>query len=186
VHSIGFHVIGWNLFVFLNFLLINRAGLKFEIARQVEILTIYVVVFYVIYFLIAPLLLKKRLLWFVITLVVVTTSAVLIYHTIQQHHHAELMGEIRKERNEIFHEGIEREMSPKGKGPPFARGNFHVKESIMQVLFFVLVSLLLRFAQKWQFDEKAKYVLEKEKSDAELLFLKQQINPHFLFNSLNT
>ena len=34
-------------------------------------------------------------------------------------------------------------------------------------------------------DEKDKRKLEKEKMAAEIRFLKSQINPHFLFNTLN-
>lgn len=53
------------------------------------------------------------------------------------------------------------------------------------VLFYML-AFLIRFIQKWQDDEKQRNELEKEKISNELSFLKQQINPHFLFNSLNS
>jgi LytS/YehU family sensor histidine kinase len=47
---------------------------------------------------------------------------------------------------------------------------------VFAVLFF---SLLLRIASQWRRSEK-------EKLNAELSYLKAQINPHFLFNTLNS
>jgi LytS/YehU family sensor histidine kinase len=44
---------------------------------------------------------------------------------------------------------------------------------------------MLRFAKDWFELEAKKKELENEKLTAELSFLKEQINPHFLFNTLN-
>jgi sensor histidine kinase YesM len=66
-------------------------------------------------------------------------------------------------------------------GPP--RGHalsfllFDYKLYLFIIVFFV--SLLAKISQKWK-------KTEKEKLNAELLFLKAQINPHFLFNTLNS
>jgi len=52
-------------------------------------------------------------------------------------------------------------------------------------LFIVIFVGMLRFAVDWfEFDARQKTV-ENEKLTAELNFLKAQINPHFLFNTLN-
>lgn len=52
-------------------------------------------------------------------------------------------------------------------------------------LFIVIFVAMLRFAKEWfEFEAKKKEV-ENEKLQAELNFLKAQINPHFLFNTLN-
>lgn len=51
--------------------------------------------------------------------------------------------------------------------------------------FFVFISTALKFAGDWFQNEKVRKNLENEKLSAELAFLKSQINPHFLFNSLN-
>ncbi len=52
-------------------------------------------------------------------------------------------------------------------------------------LFIVIFVAMLRFAKEWfEFESKKKEV-ENEKLQAELNFLKAQINPHFLFNTLN-
>lgn len=51
--------------------------------------------------------------------------------------------------------------------------------------FFVFISTAFKFAGDWFLNEKVRKNLENEKLTAELAFLKSQINPHFLFNSLN-
>ena len=54
------------------------------------------------------------------------------------------------------------------------------------VFFLVLtVSTCTRVIQEWLGIETKKQEIEKEKLSTELSFLKSQINPHFLFNTLN-
>ncbi|EDM37476.1 putative transmembrane protein [Pedobacter sp. BAL39] len=57
--------------------------------------------------------------------------------------------------------------------------------SIFTSGFFVVVSSLLKFAIDWFGNERVQRNLETEKREMELQFLKSQLNPHFLFNSLN-
>lgn len=52
-------------------------------------------------------------------------------------------------------------------------------------LFIVIFVAMLRFAKDWFEFEAKKKAVENEKLTAELNFLKAQINPHFLFNTLN-
>lgn len=51
--------------------------------------------------------------------------------------------------------------------------------------FFIVVSSLVKFAVDWFGNERVQRQLESERKDMELQFLKSQLNPHFLFNSLN-
>ena len=56
------------------------------------------------------------------------------------------------------------------------------------ILFFVVVlfvSLGLRMNFEWKRAEEEKIEIEKGKLNAELSYLKAQVNPHFLFNTLN-
>ncbi len=54
------------------------------------------------------------------------------------------------------------------------------------VFFLVFtVSTCMRVIQEWLSTEKKNEQIEKEKLVTELSFLKSQINPHFLFNTLN-
>jgi len=53
------------------------------------------------------------------------------------------------------------------------------------VLVLICASSSIKFFQKWISDRQLIYELEKSKISAELEQLKNQINPHFLFNMLN-
>lgn len=66
----------------------------------------------------------------------------------------------------------------------FFRTRFIISHSII-VLFVVAFVAMLRFASEW-FDLQAKkQEVANDKLATELRFLKEQINPHFLFNTLN-
>ena len=53
------------------------------------------------------------------------------------------------------------------------------------LLFSIILSMTLKFLKDWYDDQQSKRDLQKMQLQSELKFLKTQINPHFLFNSLN-
>lgn len=57
--------------------------------------------------------------------------------------------------------------------------------AVVTSTFFVFLSTAYKFSVDWFLNEKIRKNLENEKLSTELAFLKSQINPHFLFNSLN-
>lgn len=66
----------------------------------------------------------------------------------------------------------------------FFRTSFIIQHTLNVVLVMGFVAML-RFANEW-FDLQARrQEIENEKLATELRFLKEQINPHFLFNTLN-
>lgn len=67
----------------------------------------------------------------------------------------------------------------------FFYSNFFIVQTVAITLFITIFVGMLRFAVDWfEFESKKKEV-ENEKLATELNFLKAQINPHFLFNTLN-
>jgi two-component system, LytTR family, sensor histidine kinase AlgZ len=61
---------------------------------------------------------------------------------------------------------------------------FIIRHSISSLFIAVFIGML-RFVKDWFDLESKKKEMENEKLIAELRFLKAQINPHFLFNTLN-
>lgn len=58
--------------------------------------------------------------------------------------------------------------------------------TIFTSLLFLFLSTILKFTVDWFLNERIQRDLENQRLTAELAFLKSQINPHFLFNSLNS
>jgi LytS/YehU family sensor histidine kinase len=67
--------------------------------------------------------------------------------------------------------------------PPFRQ--IHLYNYAFTSLFLVFFSTGLRVLERQDKIEKSRRELEKEKLNSELAFLKNQISPHFFFNTLN-
>jgi two-component system, LytTR family, sensor kinase len=77
-----------------------------------------------------------------------------------------------------------RELHDVKKGrPPFRQ--IHMFNYGMNSLFLIFFSLGLTIVERHVSMEKRQKELEKEKLNSELAFLKNQISPHFFFNTLN-
>lgn len=57
---------------------------------------------------------------------------------------------------------------------------------MINLFFIVLIGISVKLFKRWNHKEKQEQELQKEKVEAELKMLKTQINPHFLFNTLNS
>ncbi|WP_239986460.1 MULTISPECIES: sensor histidine kinase [Arenibacter] len=73
--------------------------------------------------------------------------------------------------------------------PPGGNGPGAFRFVLMTTVIFAvpyIFSTMLKVYTEWQKNEDLRKLVEKEKIQSELQFLKSQLNPHFLFNSLNT
>lgn len=66
----------------------------------------------------------------------------------------------------------------------FSSTKFIVQHSL-GTFFIVIFVALMKFVEDWFDFESRKREIENEQLNSELRFLKEQINPHFLFNTLN-
>jgi len=74
---------------------------------------------------------------------------------------------------------------PHPKGPRHRFRIFPLPGSAALFLLIFVISSSVKIIQQWFSAEQLKEKAEKEKLRTELSFLKSQVNPHFLFNTLN-
>lgn len=61
-----------------------------------------------------------------------------------------------------------------------------IRQGLLSSLFIFLFSGSIKIGREWFREEKLRKELENQHLNAELSLLKSQVNPHFLFNTLNT
>ena len=72
--------------------------------------------------------------------------------------------------------------------PPHARENNFLRFALFDCIKYIFIAALgvaLKMTNSWYKAETQRKELEKMRSEAELQNLKSQLNPHFLFNTLN-
>lgn len=68
--------------------------------------------------------------------------------------------------------------------PPSRQQRFDIMSTILFLMVWLFSSAIYVF-QQWRSSEQRAFQAEADKAIAELSFLKAQVNPHFLFNTLN-
>ena len=167
------HITVW-LFIVTLFLFVGTAGFNSTDAYLIHFINmsaLNVALFYINLNLIIPLTLNKQkfIIWFLACAVLIISLGALKY--------GETYYLYSFKRLNIAQNG-----QPKLKIPDFWQ--FVLSTTIING-FFVFLSTVYKFTVDWFFNEKEKRELENQSLIAELAFLKSQINPHFLFNSLN-
>ena len=175
------HLFGWALF-FVFPLLMNSIDTHYPQTHKVGVHAISpFILFYLNYFIFVPKLLfkKKHLLFFLLVITgilltyLINEAVFKIWEPEFQHFREELDRLVPK-----FPENIMRE--PQGI-------NFRLLFSTISMGLIVTgISTSLRFYEKLKKNEKKQSDITNQQLNTELAFLKNQINPHFLFNSLNS
>ncbi|WP_343530557.1 sensor histidine kinase [Pedobacter sp.] len=131
---------------------------------------INVAVFYINYIVLIPELLKKRkqYWWYIICFVLLIVASVGV----------KLLIGLLNPEHVFYYE------SDNGTRNQISMSNY-VITVIFIAGFFLVSSSIIKFVVDWFSNERIQRNLESEKKDMELQFLKSQLNPHFLFNSLN-
>lgn len=122
--------------------------------------------YFTIYIVIRHYLFKKRFLKFFIWLIFSIIATLLINRVVQYYI--------------IYGLGLEINMD----GIPFWSFK-HISHSLIYIYPIITLAAIIFFIHEWFKKEKSRLEIQKEKLETELKYLKNQINPHFLFNTIN-
>lgn len=168
----------WAIFLVFN---VMQPHLETEqlIKRVLFVVCGNMMVFYLNYFYLVPeFLLKKKTFWYVVIILVLVVILTYLFNLFSP--------EFRPQDNfKPLEEGF-KNPPPRPDNKP--DGFFHIRligPFVFNILL-VVTGTALRVYGEWNKNERKKQEIEVQKSSTELYFLKHQLNPHFLFNSLNS
>ena len=185
IYTILAHLGFWILVYLLNWATLNNTNIAVTYQFIAFNLVFNILFFYTTYFVLMPFLLKKKIWLFVFLSLSMLGVSVFSkgYFSREVFDRKKIEFRIvQKDKLMIKPDAIFQDRSNR---PPFGFWR-QVGFTTIGLLFFYFFSVSVRFIEKWLDDEKQKTQLEQDKVRTELAFLKQQINPHFLFNSLNS
>ena len=130
----------------------------------------FIAVFYLNYLVLIPhfLLNKKIILYLLISLGIIFSITFIMKYS------------LKISLRPPFPEG---QFNPNFRGP--RENNFNLRPPILLLIFFAL-STCVKLVAEWYKSEKERTIAASQKVNSELSFLKAQLNPHFLFNTLNS
>ncbi len=178
--TVVLHILAWLVLIILPQLIIDRywGNNNFIAWGFYTNAAIYGIIFYINYIWLVPLLYlkNKRPAYFISALVVILGFYALFFFIDNLIHDPER----EKIITEAFEKLARNKVLPR---PPFR---------VLQVYYFALISVIvtgfsigLRVMEQHSASEKRQKELEREKLNSELAFLKNQVSPHFFFNTLN-
>ena len=155
----------WESFLFNHFVLV----------------TINFLLFYIVAFYIMPRMatLQKRWFWIVASSLVLAIIVTYLKFRLETSFTEYLMN-----KSSMFNK-FSRKPSTESLGFFSYRFRTYFQSHILTNVSVVVVAFAYRLLLLWFQQEKIRKELENQKLQAELSFLKMQVNPHFLFNALN-
>lgn len=161
------HIISWGIVFGFPFFFIDRAGNSINWSaylRHSVVPISFVTVFYLNYFLLVPsLLFREQKNKYIIYNILLVCIIGLLLHIWQS-----LNAPI-----------------PPIKKPHMPPGWIFFVRDILSLIFTIGLSAAIRMSARWGEAEAARREAEKSRTEAELKNLRNQLNPHFLLNTLN-
>lgn len=159
------HVIFWGVFFFFPFIFTqqNKGTIDWnDFLRHSIVPTAFILIFYLNYLLFIPYLLfkEKKWLFFVLNMLAIG-----------------IMTFVLRALNELYFP-----LPPNMPEPP--KTVLYLRDAV-SLVFAVGLSVAVRVSSQWRKVEAARQEAEKRKTEAELKNLRNQLNPHFLLNTLN-
>ena len=178
--TILMHLLVWIVLIILPQIIISRfSGNNNFIAWGFYVNAFIIgIIFYINYFWLVPkfYMNNKKTIYFVLALLVVFSFYFVLDFTNQALHKPETEQRISESAEEGVHER-------RFQRPPFKL--FQIYGYSLLSIVIVGFSIGMKAIEKQSEIEKRQKELEKEKLNSELAFLKNQVSPHFFFNTLN-
>lgn len=179
INPVVIHILCWVILILINVLTFYNRFQIFPKDYQFYIrITFDILIFYLNFSLLMPkLLLNKKVLLYI----VVSVAFIFFYIYLNR---------LFAPPKEFFQEMMPKRpnlVGFKGKASDFGPNNsvFMGVQVLVAILLFA-VGAIVKLVTEWYKNEKIKAQIETQKINTELSFLKTQLNPHFLFNSLNS
>lgn len=162
-----FHIAGWALFILFPFYFFGTERPMFSVIDQIGSALVLIFYFYLNMYLFVPRLLNEKK--YLLFLLSITAGFFLIYLT------------------NYFLFNPKFDFKPEFEfEPPFKKRPHGFLKSFFSFVFIFTTSTFIRLFQIWRKDQKAQDNADQERIKSELSYLKLQISPHFLYNSLNS
>lgn len=167
------HIVAWCIVFGMPFFFTGRQSESVTIesyARFVLVPLSFMFVFYINYFLLVPNTLFKKytLRFFLYNLVLIAVTMVMVHFLMS-----------------ILPDVVHRPMRPPHPEPPLREVVGFFGGNIMLYMLVAALSVAIRMTHSWFEMESFRREVEQKRTEAELKNLKNQLNPHFLFNTLN-
>ena len=177
INPIIIHTLCWVILILINLLTFyNRFQIFPQDYQFYFRMALNILIFYFNYSLLVPkLLLNKKIFLYIIVSISIILFSVYLGNQIASPH--EFKG-FTPNNLQIKPLDISLQQKPNNNV-------FRVVEILIVVLLFA-VGASIRLVSEWYKNEKLKSIIETQKINTELSFLKTQLNPHFLFNTLNS
>ncbi|MCB0485009.1 MAG: histidine kinase [Flavobacteriaceae bacterium] len=161
-----------------------------EIPLRLPVLhALTICIFYVNFsFLVPYFLLKKKVLIYISSVIILLSIAVTANKLIPFNKPPEPFEENIDIKNEISLFKNDKPIAFDIKKPPRKNGffNFDLIFPLFFNLPFIVIGTTMKMYDEWNKNERKKQEIETKNKTTELHYLKHQLNPHFLFNSLNS
>lgn len=176
------HILGWILYLTFPYLILDIPLKHIEI-RIVDVVVLIFVFYLNTLFLVNRFLLKRKFLLYGV-FIVLTLSAVYFYSNNTDPMLLKRGRSVYKIESRYFGQGHRRNQPPFGRG--FGMMNKREINLVLSTIMLLGIGTSIILASSYYKEQKQKAEKEAEQKTSELMFLKSQISPHFLFNSLNS
>jgi two-component system, LytTR family, sensor kinase len=176
--SVILHVFAWTILLLIPLYLITTdMGTDMFFIQRVYLRTIiYVIIFYLNFFFLIPRLLFVKKKW---KYYVAISSIIIAFYFVNEIVNRNIFVQEQKKSMEAFKK-FEKDIH--GPKKPW---HFDIYNYLFSSILITGFSIGLRMNMRYHENEKKHKDLEKEKLSSELAFLKNQVSPHFFFNTLN-